>query len=97
MITDEKLINTIKLISLKNALDFNNNIKFDVVLSKTFSFSKISKGSIDIKNLIPEIKKIISDLSSLSFDEKNTLYGRLMETSNHYLNDSTQGIDRTQL
>lgn len=95
MITDEKLINTIKLISLKNALDFNNNIKFDVVLSKTFSFSKGSKGSIDIKNLIPEIKKIISDLSSLSFDEKNTLYGRLVETSNHYLNDSTQGIDRT--
>jgi glutamyl-tRNA synthetase len=95
LITDEKLINTIKLISLKNALDFNNNIKFDVVLSKTFSFSKISKGSIDIKNLIPEIKKIISDLSSLSFDEKNTLYGRLVETSNHYLNDSTQGIDRT--
>ena len=95
MITDEKLINTIKLISLKNALDFNNNIKFDVVISKTFSFSKISKGSIDIKNLIPEIKKIISDLSSLSFDEKNTLYGKIMETSNHYLNDSTQGIDRT--
>ncbi len=95
MITDEKLINTIKLISLKNALDFNNNIKFDVVVSKTFSFSKISKGSIDIKNLVPEIKKIISDLSSLSFDEKNTLYGKIMETSNHYLNDSTQGIDRT--
>jgi glutamyl-tRNA synthetase len=95
LITDEKLINTIKLISLKNALDFNNNIKFDVVVSKTFSFSKISKGSIDINNLLPEIKKIISDLSSLSFDEKNTLYGKIMETSNHYLNDFTQGIDRT--
>ena len=95
MITDEKLINTIKLISLKNALDFNNNIKFDVVVSKTFSFSKISKDNVDIKNLLPEIKKIISDLSSLSFDEKNTLYGKIMGTSNHYLNDSTQGIDRT--
>jgi glutamyl-tRNA synthetase len=95
LITDEKLVNTIKLISLKNALDFNNNIKFDVVISKTFSFSKGSKSNVDIKSLIPEIKKIISDLSLLSFDEKNALYGKIMETSNHYLNDSTRGIDRT--
>jgi len=95
LITDEKLVNTIKLISLKNALDFNNNIKFDVVISKTFSFSKISKSNVDVKSLIPEIKNIVSDLSLLSFDEKNALYGKIMETSNHYLNDSSQGIDRT--
>jgi glutamyl-tRNA synthetase len=92
LITDEKLVNTIKLISLKNALDFNNNIKFDVVISKTFSFSKDSKSNVDIKSLIPEIKKIISDLSLLSFDEKNALYGKIMETSNHYLHDSIRLI-----
>ncbi len=67
MITDERLVNTIKLISLKNALDFNNNIKFDVVVSKIFSYSKDTKNN--IKDLIPEIKKIISELSLLSFDE----------------------------
>ncbi len=85
MIIDEKLVNTIRLISLKNALDFNNNIKLDVVISKTFSYSKDSKHS--IKDLIPEIKKIISELSLLSLNEKKNLYDQIIGTSNHYLND----------
>ena len=82
MITDEKLVNTIKLISLKNALDFNNNIKFDVVISKIFPYSKDTKN--DIKDLIPEIKKIISELSLLSFNEKKILYDQIINTANHY-------------
>ncbi len=82
MIIDEKLVNTIKLISLKNALDFNNNIKFDVVISKIFPYSKDTKN--DIKDLIPEIKKIISELSLLSFNEKKILYDQILNTANHY-------------
>ncbi|MDQ6723866.1 MAG: glutamate--tRNA ligase [Thermoproteota archaeon] len=94
MITDERLVNTIKLISLKNALDFNNNIKFDVVVSKIFSYSKDTKNN--IKDLIPEIKKIISELSLLSFDEKKIQYDQILDTSNHYLNDVESGYGITQ-
>ncbi len=94
MITDEKLVNTIKLISLKNALDFNNNIKFDVVISKIFSYSKDARNN--IKDLIPEITKIISALSLLSFDEKKILYHQIIDTSDHYLNDDVRGPSITQ-
>ncbi|HEY0580140.1 MAG TPA: glutamate--tRNA ligase [Candidatus Nitrosocosmicus sp.] len=82
MIIDEKLVNTIKLISLKNALDFNNNIKFEVVISKIFPYSKDTKNN--IKDLIPEIKKIISELSLLSFNEKKILYDQILNTADHY-------------
>ena len=89
MIIDEKLVNTIKLISLKNALDFNNNIKFDVVISKIFPYSKDTKN--DIKDLIPEIKKIISELSLLSFNEKKILYDQILNTANHYQSGGGSG------
>src|SRR5919112_1260533 len=82
---DDKLANTIKLISLKNAIDFNNNIKSDVVISKTFSYTKDSK--INIKDIIPEIKQIISELSLLSIDEKKKLYDKIIQSNTHYLND----------
>ena len=91
MIIDEKLVNTIKLISLKNALDFNNNIKFDVVISKIFPYSKDTKNN--IKDLIPEIKKIISELSLLSFNEKKILYDQILNTANHYQSGSGSIID----
>ncbi len=89
MITDEKLVNTIKLISLKNALDFNNNIKFDVVISKIFSYSKDTKNN--IKELIPDIKIIISELSLLSFNEKKILYDHLLDTADHHLSTVIPG------
>jgi glutamyl-tRNA synthetase len=82
LVIDEKLVNTIKLISLKNALDFNNNIKFEVVISKIFPYSKDTKNN--IKDLIPEIKKIISELSLLSFNEKKILYDQILNTADHY-------------
>jgi glutamyl-tRNA synthetase len=89
LIIDEKLVNTIKLISLKNALDFNNNIKFDVVISKIFPYSKDTKN--DIKDLIPEIKKIVSELSLLSFNEKKILYDQILNTANHYQSGGGSG------
>jgi glutamyl-tRNA synthetase len=85
LINDEKLLNTIKLISLKNALDFNNNIKFDVVLSKTFSYSKKTKNN------------IISKLSLLSIDEKKNQYDVILNSANHYLNESIPINDKNQI
>ncbi|MBA3978071.1 MAG: glutamate--tRNA ligase, partial [Nitrosopumilus sp.] len=89
MILDDKLVNTIKLISLKNAIDFNNNIKPEVVISKTFSYVKDSKKN--IKDIIPEIKKIISELSSLSLDEKKVLYDKIINDQNHFLTNLNTG------
>ena len=80
---DDKLANTIKLISLKNAIDFNNNIKPEVVISKTFSYAKDSNKN--IKDIIPEIRKIVSELSLLSLNEKVTLYDQIIHESNHFL------------
>lgn len=86
MLTDEKLLNTVKLIALKNAIDFNNNINFKVVISKTFSYLKHTEHK-DIKELIPDIKKIISELSLLSIDDKKIFYERLVNSHDHYLSD----------
>ena len=86
MLTDEKLLNTVKLIALKNAIDFNNNINFKVVISKTFSYLKYTEHK-DIKEIIPDIKKIISELSILSIDDKKIFYERLVNSHDHYLSN----------
>jgi len=87
LLTDEKLSNTVKLIALKNAIDFNNNINFKVVISKTFSYLKHTKHN-DIKELIPDIKKIISELSILSLDDKKSLYEHIVDLPDHYLSNN---------
>lgn len=85
MLADEKLVNTIKLIALKNALDFDNTIKLNVVISKTFSFLKGSDKN-TIKDIVPEINKIISELSLLPIYEKKNLYDFIFNSLEHYLN-----------
>jgi len=87
MITDQKFVNTVKLIALKNALEFNNTIRIDVVISKIFSISKEMGASINIKDLVPEIKEITSKLGSLPVNEKKTLYDSITLENNHYLKD----------
>ena len=87
MITDQKFVNTVKLIALKNALEFNNTIRIDVVISKIFSISKEMGASINIKDLVPEIKEITSELGSLPVNEKKTLYDSITLENNHYLKD----------
>ena len=74
MIADQKFVNTVKLIALKNAIEFNNTIKIDVVISKTFSISKDMEANINIKELIPEIKEITRELRYLSVHEKKNYY-----------------------
>ena len=86
MLPDEKLVNTIKLIALKNALDFDNNIKLNVVISKTFSFLKNTDKN-SIKGIVPEINKIVSELSLLPLDAKKSIYDSIFNTSDHYLNN----------
>jgi len=89
LITDEKFVNTIKLIALKNAIEFDNKIKLDVVISKAFSFSRfLDSGSGNIKNYIPEIKTIVSELETLSFDDKKNLYSKLLSKENDYLREN---------
>lgn len=87
MITDQKFVNTVKLIALKNALEFNNTIRIDVVISRIFSISKEMGASINIKDLVPEIKEITSELGSIPVNEKKTLYDSITLENNHYLKD----------
>lgn len=84
MINDEKLLNTIKLIALKNAIDFNNNIKKDVVISKTFSYSSFFDPQIK-KDLIQHILIIIDQLDDISLSEKKSLYEQILLSNNHYI------------
>ena len=87
MIADQKFVNTVKLIALKNALEFNNTIKIDVVISKTFSISKDMEVNINIKELIPEIKEITRELRDLSVHEKKKLFDSITSENDHYLKD----------
>lgn len=86
MITDEKFVNTIKLIALKNAIEFDNKIKLDVVISRAFSFSRFFvKGNDNLKNYIPDIKTIVSELEKLSLENKKKLYTEIQSKGNDYL------------
>jgi glutamyl-tRNA synthetase len=90
LITDEKFVNTIKLIALKNAIEFDNKIKLDVVISRAFSFSKLLiKGRNDnLKNYIPDIKTIVSNLEILSMENKKKLYNEILSEGNDYLGEN---------
>ena len=72
---------------MKNALDFNNIIRIDVVISKTFSISKYLIGKNNVRDLVPEIKEIVSELNGLSIEEKKLLYNSIILEKNHYLQD----------
>lgn len=84
MINDEKLLNTIKLLALKNAIDFNNNIKLDVIISKTFSYSNFFDSSIR-KNLVNDVKDIVLQLNEVPIIEKKDLYDKIFASNNHYM------------
>lgn len=83
---------------MKNAIEFDNNIKLDVVISKAFSFSKfLTSGSGNLKNYIPEIKTIVSELETLSLDDKRNLYAELLSLDNDYLRENDRdGSKRDQ-
>jgi glutamyl-tRNA synthetase len=92
LITDKKFVNTVKLIALKNALEFNNSVRIDVVISKTFSISKNMGAEINIKELVPEIKEIVSELQNLTVHEKKTLYDSITLENSHYLTELTSDL-----
>jgi len=89
LISDEKFVNTIKLIALKNAIEFDNKIKLDVVISKTFSYSKfLATPNGNLKDYIPDIKTIVSELEPLSLENKKTLYSELLSKENDYMREN---------
>lgn len=88
MISDEKFTNTIKIIALKNAIDFDNTIKLEVVISKAFSFSKLLKENGNVKEHIPDIKNIVKDLDRLSIEDKKKLHEELLANGDNYFSNS---------
>jgi glutamyl-tRNA synthetase len=89
LISDEKFVNTIKLIALKNAIEFDNKIKLDVVISKAFSFSKFfATPNGNLKDYIPEIKTIVSELEPLSLENKKNLFTELLSKNNDYMREN---------
>lgn len=87
MISDQKFVNTIKIIALKNAIDFENTIKLEVVISKAFSFSKLLKQSGNVKEHIPDIKNIVKDLDNLSIEDKKKLHEELLAKGDNYFSN----------
>jgi glutamyl-tRNA synthetase len=87
LISDEKFVNTIKIVALKNAIDFNNTIKVEVVISKAFSFSKFLKENENVKDCISDIKEIVKHLDRLSSEDKMKLYEGLLANGNNYFSN----------
>ena len=83
---------------MKNAIEFNNNIKLDVVISKAFSFSRFfATPNGNLKDYIPEIKTIVSELDPLSLETKKNLYSELISKNNDYMRENDRSNkDRDQ-
>ena len=83
---------------MKNAIEFNNNIKLDVVISKAFSFSRFfATPNGNLKDYIPEIKTIVSELYPLSLETKKNLYTELISKNNDYMRENERySKDRDQ-
>jgi len=78
MSLDSSIERTIKLVSLKNALEYDGKAKLDAVISKTMASRPDLRTS--IKTIIPEIKRLLDQVNSLEINEQKALLQEMSPT-----------------
>ncbi|HEY7082311.1 MAG TPA: glutamate--tRNA ligase [Nitrososphaeraceae archaeon] len=78
MSLDSSIERTIKLVTLKNALEYDGKAKLEAVISKTMASRPDLRTS--IKTIIPEIKRLLDQVNSLAISEQKTLLQEISPT-----------------
>ena len=78
MSLDSSIERTIKLVTLKNALEYDGKAKLEAVISKTMAYRPDLRTN--IKTIIPEIKRLLDQVNSLAISEQKTLLQEISPT-----------------
>jgi glutamyl-tRNA synthetase len=78
MSLDSSIERTIKLVTLKNALEYDGKAKLEAVISKTMASRPDLRAN--IKTIIPEIKRLLDQVNSLPISEQKTLLQEISPT-----------------
>lgn len=71
MDVDNKILELVQIITLRNALDYNGQARFDSVISKLLASRPEIKTQ--IKEIMPKVKEVIEQINSLTIDEQKVL------------------------
>ncbi|HET7147668.1 MAG TPA: glutamate--tRNA ligase [Candidatus Nitrosopolaris sp.] len=72
---DEGTRNTIKIIALKNAIQFGGKARDEAVISKIIAHRPDLRSN--LKNLIPEIKITLEEINALTLDQQKSMFARV--------------------
>ena len=78
MSLDSSAEQAIKIVTLKNALEYDGKAKLEAVISKTMANRPDLRSN--IKNIIPEVKRVLNQINSLDINEQRALLQQMSPT-----------------
>ena len=79
MSLDSSIERAIKLVTLRNALEYDGKAKLEAVISKTMASQPDLRSS--IKSIIPEVKRLLNQINSLAISEQRALLQEMSPTA----------------
>ena len=74
MSLDSSIERAIKLVTLRNALEYDGKAKLEAVISKTMASRPELRSN--IKTIIPEVMRLLNQINSLAINEQRALLER---------------------
>lgn len=71
MSLDSSIERAIKLVTLRNAIEYDGKAKLEAVISKTMASRPELRGN--IKTIIPEVRRLLNQINSLAINEQRAL------------------------
>lgn len=79
MSLDSSIERAIKLVTLRNALEYDGKAKLEAVISKTMASQPDLRSN--IKSIIPEVKRLLNQINSLAISEQRALLQEMSPTA----------------
>jgi glutamyl-tRNA synthetase len=79
MSLDSSIERAIKLVTLRNAIEYDGKAKLEAVISKTMASRPELRGN--IKTIIPEVRRLLNQINSLAINEQRALLQEMSPTA----------------
>ena len=79
MSLDSSIERAIKLVTLRNAVEYDGKAKLEAVISKTMASQPDLRSN--IKSIIPEVKRLLNQINSLAISEQRALLQEMSPTA----------------
>ena len=79
MSLDSSIERAIKLVTLRNAIEYDGKARLEAVISKTMASRPELRGN--IKTIIPEVRRLLNQINSLAINEQKALLQEMSPTA----------------